>query len=426
MSAASTAEIAVVMSRFPKFTETFVVNEILGLERHGITVHIYPLLAKQPGPHQRSAAALVERAHYGRPWSIPAIAALFNNLLTRPRALGAIVGRLVADTWRSPHMMLKDLSLLPRTCAIADELNGSKVSHIHAHFLTHGGFAAWALGRLTGLPYSVVAHGSDVHRHRAMMKTKVAEAAFIAAISDYNRAVIDEECGPVGRIEVVHCGVDVSHIAPASAADRAPSPLVVCVGTLHEVKGQRYLIEAAADLKRRGRRVDVELVGDGPDGSMLAELAARLGVDDRVELVGPLDHNEVIERYRRAHVMVAPSVASRDGRREGIPTVIMEAMAAGTPVVASDLSGIPELVVHEDSGLLTPPGDSSAIADAIERILDDPDLAARLAGNADRTVREAFDLGRTTGRLAELMNAVATPQPADPGRSGHAVPHHAH
>jgi len=426
VTAASTVEIAVVMSRFPKFTETFVVNEILGLERHGIKVHIHPLLAKQPGPHQPSAVALIERAHYGRAWSIQAIVALFQLLLTRPRSLASIVGRLVADTWRSPSMMLKDLYLLPRICAIADELAKSNVSHIHAHFLTHGGFAAWVLGRLTGLPYSVVAHGSDVHRHRAMMKTKVAEAAFIAAISEYNRAVIDEECGPVGRVEIVHCGVDVSHIVPASATDRAPSPLVVCVGTLHEVKGQRYLVEAAAELKRRGRRIDVELVGDGPDRSMLADLAARLGVDDRVELVGPLDHHEVIERYKRAHVMVAPSVASRDGRREGIPTVIMEAMAAGTPVVASDLSGIPELVVHEESGLLTTPGDSNAIADAIERILANPKLAERLAGNANRTVREAFDLGRTTARLAELMNAVAAPPVVDTGLSGDVVTHHAH
>ncbi len=426
MTAAPPMEIAVVMSRFPKFTETFVVNEILGLEGQGLTVHIHPLLTEQPGPHQSKAATLVERANYGRPWGTRAVGAILNLVATRPRAIGSIIGRLLADTWRSPHMLLKDLYLLPRTCSIADDLRASNVSHVHAHFLTHGGFAAWVIGRLTGLPYSVVAHGSDVHRHRAMMKTKVAEAAFIAAISEYNRSAIIAECGNVGRVEVVHCGIDVSHIRPGAASDRASSPVVVCVGTLHEVKGQRHLIEAAAELKRRGRRIEVQLIGDGPDGPMLSDLAVRLGVDDRVDLVGPLDHDEVIERYRQAHVTVAPSVASRDGRREGIPTVLMEAMAAGTPVVASDLSGIPELVVDEVSGLLTPTGDAVAIADAIERLLTEPDLAARLAENADRVVREHFDLGSTTARLAELMGETAMRRAVELPSSSEAAHQHTH
>lgn len=398
-------EIAVVMSRFPKFTETFVVNEIVGLEKQGVTVRIFPLLPEQPGPHQPKAEPLVERARFGRPWSFAALTAAFNLLITRPRCLGSIAFRLIADTWRAPGMLLKDLFLIPRICVIAEQISGSQVSHIHAHFLTHGGFAAWVLGRITGLPYSVVAHGSDVHRHQAMMRTKVAEAEFVAAISDFNRAAIQNRCGNVGRVEVVHCGIDVSHIVPAGRYDRAPDPLVVCVGTLHEVKGQRHLIEATAELKRRGRRIDVELIGDGPDRAMLTALATRLGVDDRVVLTGPLDHDQVIERYRHAHVMVAPSVPSSDGRREGIPTVIMEAMAAGTPVVASDLSGIPELVIHGESGLLVEPGDSIAIADAIERLLTDDEEATRLADKANRQVREEFDLTNTTARLVELMSA---------------------
>ena len=396
-------EIAVVMSRFPKFTETFVVNEILGLEKQGLTVHIFPLLAEQPGPHQPKAEPLVDRARFGNPWGFAALTTAVKLLVTRPRRMGAILGRLVLDTWRAPGMLVKDLALIPRIAVIADQITELPVSHVHAHFLTHGGFAAWALGRLTGLPYSVVAHGSDVHRHQAMMRTKVAEAGFIAAISEFNRGVIRNRCGDVGRVEIVRCGIDATPIVPAGPDDRAQEPLVICVGTLHEVKGQRYLIEAAAELEGRGIRINVDLVGDGPDRAMLADLAARLGVDDRVTLVGPLGHDEVIERYRRAHVMVAPSVPSSDGRREGIPTVIMEAMASGTPVVASDLSGIPELVEHEQTGLLVEPGDHVAIAAAIERLLGDGDEAARLATNANRRVRDEFDLMATTARLVELM-----------------------
>ncbi len=407
MTPGDTGKIAVVMSRFPKFTETFVVNEILGLEARGVAVEIFPLLPEQPGPHQPRAEPLVRRAHFGRPWGLPAIAALVDLLITRPGCLVSIVLRLIADTWRAPTMLVKDLYLIPRTCAIADRISSSQVSHIHAHFLTHGGFAAWALGRITGLPYSVVAHGSDVHRHQGTMTTKVAEAEFIAAISEFNRSVIRRRCGEVGRVEVVHCGIDVAHIVPAGRHDRAPDPLVVCVGTLHEVKGQRHLIEAVAELKRRGRRVDVELIGSGRDHAKLADLAAWLDVDDRVTLTGSLEHGQVIERHRRAHIMVAPSVPSSDGRREGIPTVIMEAMAAGTPVIASALSGIPELVIHGETGLLVEPGDAVGIADAIERLLDDENEAAALAAEAGRRVREDFDITSTTARLAELMKVGA-------------------
>ncbi len=407
MTPGDTGKIAVVMSRFPKFTETFVVNEILGLEARGVAVEIFPLLPEQPGPHQPRAEPLVRRAHFGRPWGLPAIAALVDLLITRPGCLVSIVLRLIADTWRAPTMLVKDLYLIPRTCAIADQISSSQVSHIHAHFLTHGGFAAWALGRITGLPYSVVAHGSDVHRHQGTMTTKVAEAEFIAAISEFNRSVIRRRCGEVGRVEVVHCGIDVAHIVPAGRHDRAPDPLVVCVGTLHEVKGQRHLIEAVAELKRRGRRVDVELIGSGRDHAKLADLAAWLDVDDRVTLTGSLEHGQVIERYRRAHIMVAPSVPSSDGRREGIPTVIMEAMAAGTPVIASALSGIPELVIHGETGLLVEPGDAVGIADAIARLLDDENEAAALAAEAGRRVREDFDITSTTARLAELMKVGA-------------------
>lgn len=406
MTSSDSHRIAVVMSRFPKFTETFVVNEILGLEARGLTVEIFPLLPEQPGPHQPQAEPLVRRAHFGRPWGRTAILALVDLIRTRPACLASIVFRLIADTWRSPSMLLKDLFLIPRICAISSAISELRVSHIHAHFLTHGGFAAWALGRITGLPYSVVAHGSDVHRHQAMMTTKVAEAEFIAAISEFNRSVIDRRCGGVGRVEVVHCGIDVARIVPPSRPDRAPEPLVVCVGTLHEVKGQRYLIEAVAELKRRGRRVDVELIGSGPDRAMLTDLTSRLDVDDLVTFAGSLDHDKVIERYMRAHIMVAPSVASRDGRREGIPTVIMEAMAAGTPVIASALSGIPELVIHGETGLLVEPGDAVGIADAIERLLANEAEAAALAATANRRVRGEFDISSTTARLAELMSGM--------------------
>ncbi len=399
--------VGLVVSRFPKFTETFVVNEIVALEALGLCVQVHPLLREEPGPHQPDAVPLAARARFGAPWGRSAWAAFGRTAGRQPRVLLGIVGRLVRDTLRHPPFLLKDLALLPRICEIAEEFREDQVEHVHAHFATHAGFAAWSIGRLTGLPYSIVAHGSDVHRNRAMLGTKVAEAAFVATISEFNRSVIVDACGPgsAGRVEVIHCGVDTS-VAPhrvASTADQRSSTAVVCVGTLHEVKGQRHLIEAVAILAARGRPVDLYVIGDGEDRDLLRDLARTSGVDACVHFEGSMPHDDVLDRYRSADIVVAPSVPSSDGRREGIPTVLMEAMAAGVPVVASDLSGIPELVTHERTGLLVEPGDEHGIADALERLMVEPGLAARLAAAGRKRVMEDFSIDATSAAMAALI-----------------------
>lgn len=406
-SEAATLRIAVVVSRFPKFTETFVVDEVLALRQLGVDVELFPLLPVEPEPHQPAAGPLVAGAHFGTPWGRDSASALLATARRRPGALLGTVLRLLLDTWRRPAFLLKDLALLPRVCAIARVVDEQRLDHVHAHFATHAGFAAWAIGRLTGLPYSIVAHGSDVHRHQAMLPTKVREAAFVATVSEYNRSVILARCGPAvtDRVHVVR---QVVHL-PADPADDVAGaggvPTVSCVGTLHEVKGQRHVVEAVARLVVLGRRVRLDLVGDGPDLDDLRDLAARRGLGDRVRFLGALPHDAVIECYARSKVVVVPSVASSDGRREGLPTVIVEAMACGTPVVASDLSGIPELVEHEQTGLLVAPGDVEGLASAIERLLDDPELRARLRAAASARVEREFAPSATAGRIAELIRS---------------------
>jgi colanic acid/amylovoran biosynthesis glycosyltransferase len=398
--------VAVVVSRYPKFTETFVVNEILALERLGIDVEVDPLLPEEKGPQQPAVRDVRAPVHFGDPWAPAAIRALVATAWRQPAALSSVLGRLARDTWRHPAFLLKDLVLLPRICSIARSLRGRGVTHVHAHFATHAGFAAWVIGRLTGLPYSIVAHGSDVHRHRAMMRTKFAEAAFVATVSEFNRRVIEQQCGPdVGdRVKVVRFGVDTSAVGePEATAEPGAEPVVVCVGTLHEVKGQRYLIEAVHDLVGRGRSVRLVLVGEGADRRELEDLARSLGVDDRVRFEGAVPHRDVIALYRRADVVVAPSVPSRDGRKEGIPTVLIEAMAVGVPVVASDLTGIPELVEHDRTGLLFEPGNSEELAGALERLAAEPGLGTRLAQAGRRRVVEDYDIDRTAAQIADLM-----------------------
>jgi glycosyltransferase involved in cell wall biosynthesis len=236
-----------------------------------------------------------------------------------------------------------------------------------------------------------------------MLREKVDEAAFVVAVSEFNRNVILRECGEdvAGKLVVVHCGVD-TELFRARATAVAERPFtVVCVGTLHEVKGQAYLVEACRLLARDGIDVAATLVGEGPDRPALERQIAEAGLEGRVTLAGSLKRADVADVLRSAHVLVAPSVETKRGKREGIPVALMEAMGGGVPVVASDLSGIPELVEHESAGLLVPPRDSTALAGALRRLHDDPTLRERLALAGRKKVEREFDLVRLFRAQAE-------------------------
>jgi glycosyltransferase involved in cell wall biosynthesis len=400
--------VAYVMSRFPKLTETFIFNEILAVEQHGARVDIYPLQRDPTGLAQPGAATLAARARYLPHLSRAILGSQLHFLRRRPRAYLGALGTALRGTWGSRRFFAAAVLYFPKIVHTARLAAQDGVDHVHAHFATHPALAALVIGRLTGIPFSFTAHGSDIHIDRRMLCRKVAEAAFVVPISSANAEVIETECpGASSRMEVIHCGVDVSRFRPRDDPAEAPARpagrafTVLTIGTLHEVKGQRFLIEAAAVLRDAGLDICVEFIGDGPDAADLRHLASARGLSGRVDFLGRRTQDEVLERLWLADAVVAPSVPSRLGQREGIPIVLMEAMACGLPVVASRLSGIPELVRHERSGLLVTPGDPVELAGAIRRLVEDPDLRARLGQGGRAQVEAEFDLDKNARRLVD-------------------------
>ena len=419
--------IAYVMSRFPKLTETFILFEILALEEQGVDVRVYPLLRARQGVAHPEAAPIVARARYLPFLSATIIATNVGVLVRRPRAYLGALATLVRETLGSPNYLFGGLAMFPKVVQMAIEMERAGIRHVHCHFSNHPATAGFVIHRLTGIPYSFTAHGSDLHVDRHMLCAKTADAAFTVAISEFNRRVIQDECGVATRVEVIHTGVDTQHFAPARKAGTVRKALsIVMVGTLHEVKGQAHLIEACRIAHTAGVELECRIVGDGSDARRLRRLIGDAGLAGRVRLVGPKPRSEVAALLREADVLVAPSVPTRSGRREGIPVVIMEAMASGLPVVASRLSGIPELVEDGRTGILVVPGDAHAIADALIRLHQDPSLAQRLGAEARRRVLDEFDVGRNAARLAvrifagmpdSIPPAMASRRLTDPGRS---------
>jgi glycosyltransferase involved in cell wall biosynthesis len=242
-----------------------------------------------------------------------------------------------------------------------------------------------------------------------MLCEKVSEAAYVTPISEYNRKMILEECDDkhADKVTVVHCGVDTEVFkmrTERTPFERGENPfMILCIGTLHEVKGQIYLIEACQKLHARGADFICHFVGDGPDEGSLARAVESAGLSSKVRFHGRLTRNEIAQLLLDADVLVTPSVPTSDGRREGIPVVLMEAMSSGVPVIASNISGIPELVEDQVTGLLVPPRDPSSLAVVLERYLRDHNLRRRLGQAGREKVVAEFDLYKNAARLAQYF-----------------------
>jgi colanic acid/amylovoran biosynthesis glycosyltransferase len=396
--------IAYLMSRFPKITETFILYEIVELERRGMQVEIFPLLREREPVSHPEARTLTERAHFARWASVPVILAQLYWLLRRPLAYLDAWRRALAGNLGSPKFLLRALATVPMAAWFARRMVELGTEHIHAHWATHPTLAAYVAHRLTGLPYSFTAHAHDIYVERPMLAEKLRAADFVVTISEYNRRLLADLYGELAaKVQVIHCGVDSAVFQPRQKAAAGETPLLLCVASLEDYKGHAYLIKACARLRDSGRRFRCLLVGDGELRPAIEARIARLGLQDVVVLLGRQPRERVSELLAEADVLVLPSVTTESGKQEGIPVALMEALACEVPVVATAISGIPELVIDGATGLLVPQRDAAALAGALARLCDNPEFGRRLAANGRALVLQEFDLIENTARLYNLL-----------------------
>jgi colanic acid/amylovoran biosynthesis glycosyltransferase len=415
--------IGYVTSRFPKTTETFIVREILAVESAGHDVLVYAIRRERgelalPGT-QHLTARLCAVSDLG-------IAALWSQLRwarRSPRRLTRCWWRAVRGNIGSPAFLLRALVVAWGAPAVADHVRRSGVERLHAHWATHSALLAHLVNVLTDVPYSVTLHAHDLYVERTMLGPKLRGCTDILTISSHNADLISREYPDVAdRVRVVRCGVEVASTTPTLHRPPRASgePLrIVTVARFEPMKGHVHLLDAVEAVHRAGRDVRLDLVGDGEGRADIVRRAP-----EWVRFHGAVDNGEVQRLVREADLMVLPCIEMPDGRRDGIPVALMEAMALGTPVISTTVSGIPELVVDGETGLLVPPGDIERLADAIVRIADDHVLAARLAVAARRHVEQHHDAAANGRQLAELFagsravadHAVLTVLTRDPDR----------
>jgi glycosyltransferase involved in cell wall biosynthesis len=244
----------------------------------------------------------------------------------------------------------------------------------------------------------------------AALVERMARASFVVTVSESNRRHLRgllAGAGRDGRVLRLYNGLDLERVRPAAAAQRRPG-LVVAVGRLVEKKGFADLVEAARLLRAGGADVRTVIVGDGPQRAALQAQVERAGLAGRVQLVPALTQDAVLELIASASAFALPCVVGADGDRDGLPTVLLEAMALGTPAVSTTVAGIPEMIEHGVSGLLVGQREPAALADALARLLGSPDLQARLAAGALAAMRERFSIGRNVAELAWRFATSAT------------------
>ena len=391
-----------VVSLFPCWSETFIVREITTLIASGVDVMIVSLKPPSEKMVQPDAEALMPRAVHPLPAGKAVLAwtgAAFAHFGTLARASGAIVARL----WREPKAMLKSLVTLARATEQLGRIRAFDPDIIHAHWGTYPSTAAWALAKMLRKPFGFTCHAHDIFIDDQLLKEKIEGAAVPVTISNYNVDWLTRHATPVARerLNVVHCGVDLG--ALPFRRDGREQCLIVAVGRLDPIKGFDVLVGALAELKKAGRAFRCRVIGEGPQRAALEAMISREGLGASVELVGARPQAEVRAALYAAHVFALPSVVAPDGNRDGIPVALMEAMAAGTPSVSTFVSGIPELIEPDVSGLLVPPGNVAALANALARLLDDAALCDALAAEARRKVEHEFDAEREAKKLLALF-----------------------
>src|SRR6266542_1565201 len=387
-------------SRYPVLSQTFCDAEMLALERLGFELEIgsvYPPLTSLRHEH---IACLHAPIHYAPPQEILKISE------KNAKMDGKWPRNLVDRHERKYGPSVKAEQRARNALYFADHFKRRGVDHVHVHFANRAAHTALFLKEISGIPFSVTAHGQDLMKDLCndnLLREIFASAEFVAAETDYSRDLLRQRF-PDSRIHRVYNGMDLTRFpAPNYEASINQAPRIISIGRLVAFKGFEYLIDACAELARQGLEFTCEIIGDGPLRGDLEAKIRKVNLSDRVRLLGSLSQGAVLAKLRSADVFALASVTDAQGASDVFPTVIIEAMAAARPVVSTRLAGIPESVVHGETGLLVSPGDATELAQALEQLMRDPELRSRLGRAGRARVEQHFRIEHTVAPLVKLF-----------------------
>ncbi|MCZ8102039.1 MAG: glycosyltransferase [Burkholderiales bacterium] len=382
-----------VLKRFPRLSQTFVLAEILELERRGVDVRVASLLPALDDAEKVASQRLRAR-----------VDVLSDGAARWPSGRwpdGLAAGKTAEAKARLAHWSM----------ALAELWANEQIDCLHAHFGSDATTVALTAGHTLGRPVSFTAHARDIFKRYASededltaRRTKIALADAVFTVSDFNRSYLSSIAGPgqAGKIERIYNGIDLASITPGPVAQRERG-LILAVGRLIEKKGFRDLIAACAVLRSQGVDFRCDIVGDGPLRESLKEQARALGLERDIAFVGAVPAAEVLSRMQSAAAFALPCVVAADGDRDGLPTVLLEALASGLPAVTTNVAGTPEIIADGVTGRLVEPSSCRQLADALANVLTRPALAERFGREGRAKAERDFDITSNVGALHDLF-----------------------
>jgi colanic acid/amylovoran biosynthesis glycosyltransferase len=402
-----------VLKRFPRLSETFILNEMLELERQGLEVEVYSLFKPPAEDKHALLTELKARVTYlPTTQSIEQLTVKSGdaNALSERVLVGDVLGSEDFDPVMPGKSTGEKAAIIFKATAVALLAKSSNLQHLHAHFGSDAATVALMASRLSGLPFSFTAHAKDIYHtyndevtDQRMRRAKIGEAAFVATVSEFNRKHLARIAGKQSatRIHRLYNGIDLSRFSYRSEGRDVAT--ILAVGRLVEKKGFTHLVEACRFLAACGVKFRCDIVGDGPLHEELAAQIAAAKLTGNVRLLGPRKQEQLIDLMQTATLMALPCIVTESGDRDGLPTVLLEALASGLPCVSTTVSGVPEIIEDGASGFLAEPGNAQQLADKMAILLGQPKLCAAFA-RAGRTKAERdFNLTASVATLASLF-----------------------
>lgn len=400
-------KVAYIVSLFPCWSEAFILNEIIEVEKNNIDVTILSL--KQPLEKivHENAKIYAKKTIY--PSSILKI--IKSNLsffLKNKKAYFGILKTILQNDSRFA-IKIKEIMTFFITIDFYQKVKLKDVNHIHAHWATYPALSAMIISRLSNIPYTFTAHAHDIYLDKLMLKEKIESAKRVLTISDYNRRYLVGLYGQAAeeKVGVVRCGIDVTTFNFNGNLERkAQVKTIIAVGRLCDIKGFEYLVKAIHILidETSNKNLHCVIVGEGENRNKLVKLINRLKLNDFVELPGAFSQEKLQKLLKEGDVFVLPSIVTDNGNKDGIPVVLMEAMATGIPVVTTDVSGLPEIAIDMKTALVVLPRDAKGLAVAIERMLKDKELASQLRKDARKLVEERYNIRTNVSELVKYFS----------------------
>ena len=397
--------IAYFMNVFPYLSETFIYREVNALRTLGCELLTFAIRRPEPQEVAEEAQVFLQDTFYILPVPLSALLFTHHKVFWRdPGRYWRILRDVLTGTHDSVTDRLRSLCHFVEAVTVLPVIERSGVSHVHAHFAVGSATCAWIVSRFLHLQFSFTAHAYDIWLDRLLLPEKLQDADFVVTCTAANMHHLVEtyQISPA-KFHVIYHGVNVERFVPCDNGARQGPPRLLAVARLVEQKGLEYLLQACALLQREGYVFSCEIVGDGPLATMLSELAAELELGSCVQFAGRVFQEDIMAHYAAASLFVLPCIPASNNDRDGIPNTLMEAMACGLPIVSTAFSGIPELVIDGEHGVLVGPGDAVALAGAIRQFLDDPDLGQAMGAAGRARVVEHFSVSTSATTLCEQM-----------------------